>query len=444
MKKEFVLITIFAFSHVNAFSINESSTLWTAEMCMRYAVEHNRTVRQRSLELENRIEDKTRAIGQFLPGISAGSNMNFNFGRSVDPETNTYKSVSTFNNGYSLSASLALFRGGSLVASLKQSQIGVLLGKAALEEIQDNIAAETYEAYINAVYSIESAEIARMKLAETDSLLRKTAIMEELGMKGAADVAQVRAQRAEDAYLFTQQENRREMAMLTLRQIMNLEENINLEVERNIPEISADKHSVYNTSGISIDGSNNPGLRISFLQMQNSALDRQHAWANLLPSLSASAGWSTSYYKTRHVDGYPSFSEQFKNNKGTYFGFSLSIPIFNRLSSITALRKARNTHRIAQEQYETKRESLQKTIAQALLDCEGAYKEIQLMKDKVRADELAYNITRRKYEEGLMTPLDVQTTSTALLNSRTRLLQCLLTYRLKCKMLDYYQGGKLY
>lgn len=444
MKKEFILITILAFTYIPAFSQSANTALWTAKMCMRYAVEHNRNVRQRSLELDNRKEDKTRAIGQFLPGISAGSNVNFNFGRSVDPETNTYKSVSTFNNGYSLSASLTLFRGGSLVATLKQSQIGVLLGKAALEEVQDNIAAETYEAYINAVYSIEATEIARMKLADTDSLLHKTVIMEKLGMKGAADVAQVRAQRAEDAYLFTQQENRCEMAILTLRQIMNLEEDIDIEVERNIPEIAADKHSVYNTSDISIDGSNNPGLRISFLQMQNSALDRQHAWANLLPTLSAGAGWSTSYYKTRHVDGYPSFSEQFKNNKGTYFGFSLSIPIFNRLSSITALRKARNTHRIAQEQYETKMENLQKTIAQALLDCEGAYKETLLMEEKVSADELAYNITRRKYEEGLMTPLDVQTTSTTLLNSRTRLLQCRLTYRLKCKMLDYYQGGKLY
>lgn len=440
--KRIIVITSIICLTATAYPQIKNDTVWTAEMCMRYAVEHNRTVRQRTLELKNRQEDKMRAIGQFLPGVSAGTNANYNFGRSVDPETNTYKSVSTFNNGYSLSASMPLFCGGSLLASLKQSRIGVLLGKAALEMAQDNIAIETYEAYINAVYCGEIVEIARLKLTETDSLLRRTTVMEELGMKGVADVAQVKAQRAEDAYNLTLHENRHEMAMLSLRQIMNVKDGMTVECLASNVE-NEEQFDATSLKGQPLWGEH-PDLRISYLQMRHSALDRRHAWANALPSVSANAGWSTSYFKTRHVDGYPSFNDQLKNNKGTYFGFSLSLPIFNRLASVTAIRKARNNYRIAQEQYEAKREELQKVMVQALLDCENANKEMRQMQEKVNADELAYDITRRKYEEGLMTPLDVQTTATALLNSRIRLLQCQLTYQLKRKLVNYYRGEALY
>ena len=72
------------------------------DRCMNYAVQHNRTVRQRELEADNARLDRMKAIGSFLPGVTAGTSVQYNFGRSVDPETNTYNTLSTFNNGYSM------------------------------------------------------------------------------------------------------------------------------------------------------------------------------------------------------------------------------------------------------------------------------------------------------------------------------------------------------
>jgi len=86
---------------------------------------------------------------------------------------------------------------------------------------------------------------------------------------------------------------------------------------------------------------------------------------------------------------------------------------------------------------------LQKDVEQAVLDREGYAKETIQMEKKVKADALAYQITLRKFEEGLMSPLDVQTNATILLNSKADLLQRRLLYIMKCRQVDYYKGQPL-
>ena len=179
--------------------------VWSVDSCMEYAVEHNRTVRQRMYEADNYKIDRLTAIGNFLPGINASSSLQYNWGRSIDPETNTYNSISTFNNSYSLEMSLTVFSGGSIVNNLRQSKAAQLMGKAALQVARDNTALETFQAYIDALYYYGSVRLAREKVAESGELLRLTQRQEELGLKGLADVAQIEAQHASDDYTLTNQ-----------------------------------------------------------------------------------------------------------------------------------------------------------------------------------------------------------------------------------------------
>ena len=181
IKKSILLLTCLCSLNLTA------QEAWDVDRCMTYAVNHNRTVKQRNLEADNYRLERMKAIGQFLPGVSGGVSAQYNFGRSVDPETNTYKSESTFNNGYSMEASISIFRGGSLINQVRKSKANLLLGKAALQEARDNTALETFQAYIDALYYYGTTRLARQKLTESDSLLYKTRRQEELGLKGMSD-----------------------------------------------------------------------------------------------------------------------------------------------------------------------------------------------------------------------------------------------------------------
>ena len=103
---------LFAILTLSAVSVQaQTETSWTAQQCMKYAVEHNTQVHRAVLQLDNYKAQKTSAIGSFLPSVDASIGANYNFGRAIDPETNGYTNVSTFYNGYSVQAYLPVFDG---------------------------------------------------------------------------------------------------------------------------------------------------------------------------------------------------------------------------------------------------------------------------------------------------------------------------------------------
>ena len=138
------------------------------------------------------------------------------------------------------------------------------------------------------------------------------------------------------------------------------------------------------------------------------------------------------------MDDAKSFSEQFRNNRGEYVGVSVNIPLFSRLGMETNIRKARNNYRMACEEYERKNVELQKLLAEAVLDFQGGLKECGQLEKKVESDSIAYELVRNQYEEGLATPIDLQTASSTLFASRVSLLRTRLTTVMKEQQIRYY------
>jgi len=434
MKK--TLITIMALTVVSA----NAQNAWTMQQCMQYAVEHNHEVKRAELELDNYKASHTGAIGRFLPSVDASVGAQYNFGRAIDPETNTYTDVSTFYNGYSLSASLPVFDGFSRLHALKAAKASMLMGHASLRQQQDQTALNVLQAFTNVAYYEGLVKMAEEKVEETTLLLKQTQVLEEVGRKSAADVAQVESQKAEADYELTHQQNLLASALLELKKDMNypLADSLRLSIN----EITARDARDYG----SLPTSRNlvPELQQAYHSIQVSRHEWRQARASLFPSLSLSAGLSTTYYKTLQSDNAASFSNQLKNNMGEYVGAKLSIPLFNRLQTITNIRKAKNNYKKACEAYEQKQLELDKLSREAWNDWQGYLKQTAQMEKKVEADSLAYQLTRRQFEEGLSTAIDLHTTSSQLLNSKATLLQCQLMAMVKAHLVRYYQGEKVW
>lgn len=198
-----------------------SGTVWSMEQCMDYAVEHNHQVRQQVYNLNDYQSQRTRSIGSFLPYVSSYVNVQNNFGRAIDPQTNTYTDVSTFSNGYSLSASLSIFEGFRRLHQLRMAKAQILSGKQALQMQKENVALNVLKAYLDAIYYQETLRIARRKLEQSKALLHQTQVMMEVGRKGEAEWKQMQASLAADEFETTHQQNLLDQALLTLKREMN-------------------------------------------------------------------------------------------------------------------------------------------------------------------------------------------------------------------------------
>ncbi|MBR5698917.1 MAG: TolC family protein [Prevotella sp.] len=442
MKRPIILfLMLLTFTSIKA----QQATL-TATDCMRYAVEHNHDIRIGQLTQDTRRAERTSAAGAFLPQVSASIGAQYNFGRAIDPETNTYTNVSTFYNGYSVQASLPVFDGFQRINQLRAAKASLLMGRNQLRAQQDELALQVFEAYCNVLYYEGTVRMAEEKREQSLLTLRQTQVMAEVGQKSEADVAQMEAQLAADDYEITRQQNELSTAILSLKQLMNFPETDTLLLAPStlITPSTPTTSQTPQTSRTFQNPSEpltleNPAIAAA---AQNVVVARRNlnvARGALSPSISISGGMSTSFNKMLHNEAI-SFRDQMSNNKGEYVYASVSIPIFNRLQTLTSIRKQRNNLRIAEEELAQKRDELVKLQLQAENDCEGFRKQTLQMQHKVEADSIAARLTTRKYEEGLSSAIDVQTSTATLLESRSRLLQCQLMLALKQKLANYYKG----
>lgn len=424
--------------------------LWTMDECMHYAVENSPKVKKQAYTSDSYKADLNSAVASFFPSMSARVGAQYNYGRSVDPGTNTYSNTSTFNNSYGLSVSIPIFNGGQLVNQWRMAKANRQMGMNDVQKGKDDLAINTMQAFMDVVYYQGTVKLAAGQLEENSRILYRTRRQEELGLKGKADVAQVEAQVAANDYNLTHQQNLFNTALLALKQNMNYPSDAELDVDTLLPDKSyaAMMEPVDEIYDYASD--NNPVALQAKLQLKSYKMQYLMAKGRLLPSISFSAGISTNYFENLKVDKAAddytpamAFGDQFRNNRGEYISFNLSFPLFDGLSRLTNVRKARNSVRIAQEQQTEVLRQLQAAIEQAVLDREGYAKETIQMEKKAKADEIAYQVTLRKFEEGLMSPIDLQTSANTLLLSKADLLQRKLMYLMKCKLVDYYKGKPL-
>lgn len=419
--------------------------IWTLDDCMKYAVENSTQVKKQIHASDTYQAEQLSAFGAFLPSLTASVGAQLNYGRSIDPETNTYSNTSTFNNAYSVYSTLPIFYGGRLVNQWKLAKVNRLLGKQNIRQAEDELAINTMQAYIDVVFYQGTSKLAEEKLAESRRLLYKTMRQEELGLKGKADVAQIEAQVASDDYDLTHQQNLYNTALLTLKEYMNYDAALPLALDT---AMVIDENSIQAESAeaiYSFAADNNPIAKQAELTLKNRQLQHRIAKGRLFPSIYLSAGIATNYFENLSSGAAvpAAFKSQFKNNRGEYISLNVSIPIFDGFANRTVIRTARNNMRIAAEQQSETLRQLQITIEKAVADRDGYLKEMIQMEKQVKANQLAYQLTLRKFEEGLMSPLDLQTSANQLIQSKVNLLQRRLLYLVKTRQVDYYKGGEL-
>ncbi|MDR1331529.1 MAG: TolC family protein [Tannerella sp.] len=418
---------------------------WTMDDCIRYAVTNSPAVRKQLHANDTYRAEYQSSVAAFFPSLTTAVSTQHNFGRAVDPETNTYINTTTFNNYYEGGASLPLFSGGQLVNRWRMARVNRQAGMNDLQKAKDDLALVTLEAFINVLYYQGTVRFAREKQAESQRMLYKVRRQEELGQKGMADVALIEAQAAGDDYLLTHQQHLCNTALLKLKEHMNYPAGETLTVDTTVAPVSEYLFESEPAAGIyEAAKATNPTARQADFKVDVARKSHLISKGQLFPTISLSTGIYTSYYENLKAEAAPlPFGTQLSNNRGEYFSINFRLPLFNRLTTLTEVRRARNQLRIAREEQTEVLLQLQAAIEQSLSDREDYARESVQMEKKLRADELAYRLTLRKFEEGLMSPIDVQTSSGTLLESKANLLQRQLMYLLKCRQVDYYRGKPL-
>lgn len=412
----------------------------TLEACMKYAIEHSTSVQQQEIALEDARQNYIGAVASAMPSINASTGGTMNYGRSIDPETNTYTTTSTFNNSYSLSGSLTVFNGLSTINTIKATKVMRAMGIEELQLARDQIAMNTMSAYFDVVYYYGTVEIAQEQLRTSQLELKQVQEQYELDLKAPADVAEVEAQVANYDYLLTEQQSNLELALIELRKVMNYpqEEPLDIDAEVDIEGmlITETLEEVLNYALVY-----NPQIRSKEMNSRYYELNYASTKGRYLPSIGLSGGFSTNYFVNVDSPGnYAKYFNQLGNNRGYYVGMSMSIPIFSGLSRRVAKHRAKLQYDNAILAHTEQRRTLESEVAKTYQEMQNFGKQYIMSKKKVQANDLAYRSVSQKFAEGMVTAIDLQTASNNLLQARSDLLHARLQYIIKCRMVGYYNG----
>lgn len=415
-------------------------TSMTLDECIDYARHHSSSVSMSITELEQSKADYLKAVGSFLPRISAGIGASWNFGRGLDAETNTYTDINSFNNGYSIQASMTLFDGMQSIYRIRMAHAQKQSARLSVREQQELAALGTTESYYDLLYALRMQELANQKYEESSKLYTQTKRMEELGMKSRPDLLEMQSRMGADRLALTQAENRSTIALIRLKEKMNYPIEDILTIEDSSDSILfAQSDTIDNTATIFAQAeTHHPVLLRAGLDEQIATDRLRAARGAFFPSISLSGGWNTGFFRFLDGSEYASFSEQFRNRRGEYISLNLSIPLFTGFSLTSNLRRARaarNTARIRRQETERK---LYSEIAQTMADRDAALASYSQAEEQVEAMQAAYDAVRQRYEEGLDTAIDLTTQANRLLDARVQRLRALMTYRLKCQFIAYY------
>lgn len=442
MKRIGLYIGCLAFGSLNCLMASAQTKTWELDSCMAYAVEHATDVKREVVNARQRKQDYQKAVTDFLPSVAGGVQGQYAWGRNIDPETNTYNHVTTFNNYYQLYASLNVFDGFATINAFKQAKLARAYSTTAMQKVRDDKAIDVMQKFVDAAYAEASIQIASDKLAESKRLLGKMQRLYELGEKGRPDVVQMESQVAEDEYNLTHQKHVAQQSLLTLKSAMNfpVEEELRLVTNgKQVNESFLINHETVYQNFLNAS----PDVKSAEYEVEKARYDYKIAKGRLLPSLSLSGGISTNFYRNLSQGGqYEGFASQFRNNRGEYLALTLSIPIYDNVAW-HSVKKARNDWQLAQVNLEETKRKLHDHIAQAVMDAEGYAKELYQMNKKVASDSLAYYMSSRKFEEGMLSTFDLHTAAQTLLESRIKQLQMQMLLVIKQRLVDYYQGKNL-
>lgn len=406
--------------------------------CLAYAFQHSsklQITRANAIEATANYRD---AIGQLLPSLSASTSAYINFGRGIDPKTNTYTNTNSFSNGYNIESSLLLFDGLSSIYRLRSSREEQQIGREEQRRAEQSVRMATIEAYYNLLYAKELQRLAAENLDNSIQLTQQIARMHELGMKASTDVAEAQASMATDRQTAISRRNQYEIALLQLKASMNFPIDQPLGVSDSLA------YGEVTSTPITPEGlyhdvlAKLPDARIAELQLRSSKHLYQSSIGSFFPNLTLNAGFGSGFSYFLSDQAHESFWDQLSNRRGAYVGATLSFNLFSRLQNSNRVQRAKAQYLAQQAKSDDEKRDVYKAVQEAILYLNSSVEEYNAAVEVEKHRHQVYEATLRNFQKGHASALDLSQASARYKEARVGVAHTYTLYLLRKEGLNYY------
>lgn len=411
---------------------------WSLEQCISYALEHNTDIATGQLEVESGKVNLNSARMSRLPELSASLGGNVYFGRSPSRDA-SYIDNSQISGSLGISANVPVYQGLRIKHEIDKAKIDFEAATHNLELARKNISLNIASLFLQVMYDKELVSIAESQLELSSSQLELYRGQYESGRVSRSEVVRNESLVAADRASLTQNENTYVLALLDLRQAMNLPDSIaivpvmkDMEVPR-IEEIPA-LSQIYDQS-VRL----HPSIKYAEASLESSLLALKSAKSSYQPTVYFSAGYGNSVYSNLTDKSMnTSFWNQLQGNGNEYIGLSISIPIFSRNTvrnnvKLSKLNVTRQELVLSESQ-----KALKKEIEQAYYGAIAAYSTLNSSQKAMEAALLAFENEKASLESGKSDMYDYANAKAEVEKAQATLAHSKYDFILRVKILRFY------
>lgn len=411
---------------------------WSLEQCISYALEHNTDIATGQLEVESGKVNLNSARMSRLPELSASLGGNVYFGRSPSRDA-SYIDNSQISGSLGISANVPVYQGLRIKHEIDKAKIDFEAATHNLELARKNISLNIASLFLQVMYDKELVSIAESQLELSSSQLELYRGQYESGRVSRSEVVRNESLVAADRASLTQNENTYILALLDLRQAMNLPDSIamvpvmkDMEVPR-IEEIPA-LSQIYDQS-VRL----HPSIKYAEASLESSLLALKSAKSSYQPTVYFSAGYGNSVYSNLTDKSMnTSFWNQLQGNGNEYIGLSISIPIFSRNTvrnnvKLSKLNVTRQELVLSESQ-----KALKKEIEQAYYGAIAAYSTLNSSQKALEAALLAFENEKASLESGKSDMYDYANAKAEVEKAQATLAHSKYDFILRVKILRFY------
>ena len=428
---------------------------WSLAECIRYAIDHNISIKQLRLQQQEAEIQQSTAENSRLPDLNASLVREWNYGRSQDLVGEFYDRNQS-HTGVNAQSTVPVFAGFRIQNQIARSKLDLKAAIQNLEKAKEDLSLNITSLFLQVLFSKELFNINEKQLELSKAQVERTNLLVRAGNVPKSQIYDIEAQVAKDEVAVVDAQNNLDLAMLDLAQSLELERYTDFDIF--VPAINGDIIAMFMSSLQPPDAiyekalNYKPGIKGQEYKVESSKKALKIAESGYYPEINFSLGLGTSYYHVSKpseqinpitnepVELNPSTSDQIRNYGTRLVSFNVRIPIFNRFQVRNQVRSAKIDIINQQLILENNKKTLYKEIQTAFKNATAAREKYRASERAVKSASESFEYVRKRYELGNATVFEFNESRTRLIQNQSELAQAKYEYILRSKILDFYNG----
>ncbi len=392
----------------------ESSTMsLSLEQAQTYAVEHNRTLMNASLDIRKAEASRWQAIASILPQVKGSLDYSDYCGYQMDLGGMQMSMPPSGTIGLTTSIAFS----GAQVVGIQIADISRKMADITLHKTERDIKSQVQQLYCSALVVEQTIKLLEANLQSITKLYQITQSAVDVGVSEQTDADQLAVQVASMESAINSTKRSLELAYNSMRMLLCVDEGVGIVLTDSLDRMF-DRNRIDELFASAFDIERNYDYQ---LLSQSTELARKQI---------AMTGWSNgpvlSLFHQYSAKKYFRDERTFNMTPPNMIGATLSVPIFSFGKNAAAIKEARITF---EEQLNTMADTelaLKLQHRQLLYNLSSNLEKFENQKQSVSVAQRVFDNISKKYEQGVSSSLEVTNANTTLLTAQSNYVQAML------------------